>query len=107
VDPTFYPIIIFVAIGVILIVVALNNLKKQDHSPIKRYRAIIGHHNAGQRYIPGQFSGQMELDMRLPYRRFKQLYPESRWTYEEYKKMQMKSAFRRSTSSQENKRMVR
>ena len=49
----------------------------------------------------------MELDMRLPYRRFKQLYPETRWTYEEYKKMQMQTAFRRSFSSQDNKRMVR
>ena len=105
-DSTFYPIIIFVAIGVVLIIVALNNLKKQN-LPVKRYRAIIGFHSTGHTYVPGQFSGQMELDMRLPYRRFKQLYPESRWTYEEYKKMQMKSAFRRSTSSQENKRMVR
>ncbi len=59
------------------------------------------------RYVPGQFSEQMEIDMRLPYRRFKQLYPDTKWTYEEYKKMQMQAAFRRSHSSQDNKRMVR
>ena len=106
-DPTFYPIIIFTAIGIILVIVALNNIKKQNQLPVKRYRAIIGYHTAGHKYIPGQFSGQMELDMRLPYRRFKQLYPSNTWTYEEYKKMQMQSAFRRSMSSQDNKRMVR
>ena len=106
-DPIFYPFIIFAAIIVVLIFVALNNIKKQNKSAIKRYGAVIGHHNAGHRYIPGQFSGQMELDMRLPYRRFKQLYPGNNWTYEEYKRMQTQSAFRRSMSSQDNKRMVR
>jgi len=70
--------------------------------------ALSGHKPIfSARYITGQFSDQMELDMRLPYRRFKQLYPETRWTYEEYKKMQMQTAFRRSFSSQDNKRMVR
>ena len=59
------------------------------------------------KYIPGQFSEQMELDMRQPYKRFKQLYPESTWTYEYYKLMQKQNAFRRSHSSQDNKRMVR
>jgi hypothetical protein len=49
----------------------------------------------------------MEIDMRLPFRRFKHLYPDNVWTYEEYKKMQMRTAFRRSHSSQDNKRMVR
>jgi len=104
--PTLYPIIIFSAIAVVLVIVALNSLKKHQ-LPIKRYRAVLGYHNVAHKYIPGQFSEQLELDMRLPYRRFKQLYPETRWTYEEYKKMQSKSAFRRSFSSQENKRMVR
>ncbi len=93
-DPTFYPIIIFTIIGAIMVILALNSIKKQNRSAVKRYRAVIGHHNAGHRYVPGQFSGQMELDMRLPYRRFKQLYPSNTWTYEQYKKMQMQSAFR-------------
>jgi hypothetical protein len=69
----------------------------------KRYTSVIG--NA--RYMSDRFSRQVELDMRLPYRRFKQLYPSNTWDYEEYKKMQKQTAFRRSTSSQDNKRMVR
>jgi len=51
--------------------------------------------------------GQMELDMRLPYKRFRELYPYSKMTYEEYKELQMRSAFKRAISSNENKRMVR
>lgn len=49
----------------------------------------------------------MELDMRLPYKRFRELYPYSKMTYEEYKELQMRSAFKRAISSNENKRMVR
>jgi len=51
--------------------------------------------------------GQLELDMRLPYKRFRELYPYSKMTCEEYKELQMRSAFKRATSSSENKRMVR
>jgi len=51
--------------------------------------------------------GQMELDMRLPYRRFKELYPNTRMTYQEYKQLQMRTAYRRGVSSDKNKRMVR
>jgi hypothetical protein len=69
----------------------------------KPYTSVIG--NA--RYVSDRFSKQVELDMRLPYRRFKQLYPYNTWNYEEYKKMQKQTAFRRSTSAQDNKRMVR
>ena len=107
-DPIFYPVIIFVAFGIIMIIVALNNLKKSNRSSIKRYIAVRNYRtNEGPRYIQAQFSNQFELDMRLPYSKFKHLYPESKWTYEEYKKMQMQTAFRRSSSSQDNKRMVR
>ena len=59
-----------------------------------------------QQYSP-QFSPQMEIDLRLPYRRFKQLYPHNTLTYEEYKKIQVQNAFKRSLSSQKNHRMVR
>jgi len=108
VDTTLYfPIIIFVTIGTIMIAIALHNIKKAKRLSAKVYRFGRGYGTTGHRYIPGQFANQMELDMRLPYRRFKQLYPETRWTYEEYKKMQMQTAFRRSYSSQDNKRMVR
>ncbi len=62
---------------------------------------------APKHYVSGEFSEQMQLDMRLPYRRFKQLYPSTQLTYMEYKNAQTRSAFRRSMSSQDNKRMVR
>ncbi len=49
----------------------------------------------------------LEVDLRLPYKRFKELYPWSQLTYLEYKKLQMSRAFRKAVSSEENKRMVR
>ena len=48
-----------------------------------------------------------EFDLRLPYKRFKELYPWSNITYEEYKKMQAQRAFRKARNSTENRRMVR
>lgn len=50
---------------------------------------------------------QMEFDLRLTYKRFKELYPFSQITYQEYKKLQMEKAFKRAVSSEKNKRMVR
>jgi hypothetical protein len=91
---TFIPLLVIFFVTVVVIIAVLVSGSNRGRKP--KYR-----------YISGQFSGQMEIDMRLPYRRFKQLYPESTWTYEEYKKMQMQTAFRRSHSSQDNKRMVR
>jgi hypothetical protein len=49
----------------------------------------------------------LEIDLRLPYKRFKELYPWSQLTYPEYKKLQMARAFRKAVSSETNKRMVR
>ncbi|MCW4003923.1 MAG: hypothetical protein NWE95_08440 [Candidatus Bathyarchaeota archaeon] len=102
---TVFPAITIVLFGIVaLIAVAIilsNERRKLGLRP--RYTSVIGN----VRYRSGEFSKQMELDMRLPYRRFKQLYPYSTWSYEEYKKMQKQTAFRRSTSSQDNKRMVR
>ncbi|MBS7632333.1 hypothetical protein KEJ15_01755 [Candidatus Bathyarchaeota archaeon] len=58
--------------------------------------------------MPGsKLSEQMQYDIRLTYRKFKQLYPYSKITYQEYKLLQMRNAFKRGTSSQKNKRMVR
>lgn len=97
----FYPVIPLFLIGLALVVVAIISLiRSKTHLP-KRYRTVY------KTYIPGEFSAQMELALRLPYRRFKQLYPNSTITYKEYKKLQMQRAFRRSMSSQDNKRMVR
>ena len=106
-DPVFIPIVLFIAVWVVAVIIVILNLRKKNRFVVRRYGAVLGHHTAGHTYVSGQFSDQMELDMRLPFRRFKQLYPSNSWTYEEYKKMQMQSAFRRSMSSQDNKRMVR
>ena len=99
-DPAITPLFIFGAVFILLAVIVINSRKKK---PIQKRYHSIGRHP----YVSGEFSPQMELDMRLPYRRFKQLYPSSTLTYAEYKKLQMQTAFRRSTSSQENQRMVR
>ncbi len=111
------PVIIIFSVAAVMIIIALNNIKKANrlastrrYQTIRSYQTAKSYPSAGRgrsRYVPGQFSEQMELDMRLPYRRFRELYPENRWTYEEYKRMQMQTAFRRSYSSQENRRMVR
>lgn len=100
-DSTVYPIVPLIVLGLVFIGAAIIALRSQKTQPLKRYRS--GH----QKYVSGEFSSQMELDLRLPYRRFKQLYPSSRLTYDEYKRLQMQRAFRRSMSSQDNKRMVR
>jgi hypothetical protein len=106
-DLIFVPILVILGVAAIMVVIAMQNIKKANHSTSSRYRAVAGQQKGGRRYVSGQFSAQMELDMRLPFKRFKQLYPETRWTYPEYKRMQMLTAFRRSYSSQNNKRMVR
>jgi hypothetical protein len=104
---TFVSIIIALGIIVAMIIVALGNIRKTNRVVLRGVNAVKSFRPDGHRYVQGQFSDQMELDMRLPYRRFRQLYPESKLNYEEYKKMQMRTAFRRSFSSQDNKRMVR
>ena len=54
------------------------------------------------------YSGdQHETDIRLTYKRYKELYPHSKITYSEYKELQKKKAFKRSVSSRKLKRMVR
>ena len=97
-----YPVIPLIVLGLVFIVAIVIGVKAQKKKPHKRY-----HSSGRQVYIPGEFSEQMELDLRLPYRRFRQLYPHSNLTYEAYKKLQMQRAFRRSMSSEDNKRMVR
>jgi hypothetical protein len=99
VTAAIFPLLFF-GVALVAILIIISNTKKARAK--SRYQPV-GH----RRYVTGQFSKQQELDMRLPYRRFKQLYPQNTWTYKEYKKMQMQTAFRRSTSSQQNKRMVR
>lgn len=103
----FVPILVIFFVVVVMAIIALNNIKSANRRDAKRFHTVKAHSRTGHRYFPGQFSEQMEIDMRLPFRRFRQLYPENNWTYDEYKRMQMQTAFRRSHSSQDNKRMVR
>ncbi len=49
----------------------------------------------------------LDTDLRLTYKRFKELYPFSRITYKEYKELQAKKAYKRAISSQKIRRMVR
>ena len=100
---TVSPAIALIILGLAFIIAIVIALKAQKKTPrLERY-----HSSGRQVYVPGEFSSQMELDLRLPYRRFRQLYPSSNLAYEAYKKLQMQRAFRRSMSSEANKRMVR
>ncbi len=60
-----------------------------------------------RRFGRGEFGEHMETDIRLTYKRFKELYPHSQITYAEYKKLQVEKAFKRAISSEKIKRMVR
>jgi hypothetical protein len=48
-----------------------------------------------------------ESDIRLPYKKYRELYPKTDFTYDEYKKMQAKEAFKTAIPSKMLKRMVR
>ena len=50
---------------------------------------------------------QRETDLRLTYKRYKELYPSSTISYPEYKQLQARSAYKKSVSSMKIKRMVR
>ena len=60
----------------------------------------------GAKY-PGHSHDQHETDIRLTYKRYKELYPNATITYQEYKELQKKRAFKKSVSSRNLKRMVR
>jgi len=71
-------------------------------------------YHEGRKYLsPYNTAGRMqrrdyaETDLRLTYKRFKELYPFSQITYEEYKQLQARKAFRRAVGSEKLKRMVR
>ena len=48
-----------------------------------------------------------ETDIRLTYKRFMELYPNSQMSYEAYKTLQSKNAFKTTISSRKIRRMVR
>ena len=48
-----------------------------------------------------------ETDLRLTYKRYRELYPNSTLTYSEYKKLQTRKAYKKAVSSMKIERMVR
>lgn len=50
---------------------------------------------------------QHETDLRLTYKRYKELYPHSTISYPEYKRLQKESAYKKAICSTRIKRMVR
>lgn len=50
---------------------------------------------------------QRDVDLRLTYKRYMQIYPGARMSYEEYKRLQVQRAYRKAVSSTKIKRMVR
>lgn len=51
--------------------------------------------------------GILETDLRLTYKRFRELYPHSTISYPAYKKLQTQKAYKKAVSSMELERMVR
>lgn len=56
---------------------------------------------------PKLYGLQKEVNLRLTYKRYMELYPGTNITYEQYKKMQAQHAYRKAVSSTKIKRMVR
>ncbi len=56
---------------------------------------------------PQMYGLQKEVDLRLTYKRYVQLYPGTNMNYEQYKRMQAAQAYRKAVSSTKIKRMVR
>jgi len=48
-----------------------------------------------------------ETDLRLTYKRYMEIYPNSNISYSEYKQLQTRKAYKRSVSSMKIERMVR
>jgi hypothetical protein len=53
------------------------------------------------------YAFQREVDLRLTYKRYMEIYPGTKMSYEEYKKMQRERAYKKAVSSTKIKRMVR
>ena len=59
------------------------------------------------RYSPKAYNLQREVDLRLTYKRYMELYPSARMSYDDYKRLQVQKAYRKAVSSTKIKRMVR
>jgi len=62
---------------------------------------------ASGRYSPKEYNLQREVDLRLTYKRYMELYPSARMSYDDYKRLQVQRAYRKAVSSTKIKRMVR
>jgi hypothetical protein len=58
-------------------------------------------------HSPKAYRLQSDVDLRLTYKRYMELYPSARMSYEDYKRLQMQRAYRKAVSSTKIKRMVR
>jgi len=56
---------------------------------------------------PKTYTLQKEVDLRLTYKRYLHMYPGTRISYPEYKRLQVERAYRKAVSSTRIKRMVR
>lgn len=56
---------------------------------------------------PRVYRLQSDVDLRLTYKRYMQIYPSANMSYEEYKRLQVQRAYRKAVSSTKIKRMVR
>ena len=66
--------------------------------------AIIGYMRGSEKLNP-QITYQSNI--RLPYKKFQEIYPDNRIMYPQYKAMQSREAFKVSIPSKKLKRMVR
>jgi hypothetical protein len=89
---TFY-IWLTVAFAFVILVLWLILAKREESISSTRVRS--------------RFGEPRETDLRLTYKRFRELYPHSKIAYREYKELQARKAFKRAVSSQDIKRMVR
>lgn len=62
---------------------------------------------ARKAWTPRAYGLQREVDLRLTYKRYTEIYPAARMSYQDYKRMQSQRAYRRAVSSTKIKRMVR
>lgn len=56
---------------------------------------------------PKAYASQKDIDLRLTYKRYMQMYPGTRISYREYKNLQVERAYKKAVSSTKIKRMVR
>ena len=63
--------------------------------------------DANARYSSKGDNLQRIVDLRLTYKRYMELYPGARMSYDDYKRLQKQNAYRKAVSSTKIKRMVR